>query len=315
MKKFIDGLIFLLKILLHLLRQLCKNFENLLELFIRKRKKEKGTPACCIKVPDGQRPRPDPYIYSQEWLMKRGFAVTWENPDFTIFDMSGNVVGSSELAPATTYRIEITIHNTSPMAALNTKVHLTIHPFGIQTGAIWGSATNTLDIPAVGFNRTDFTWDTPNDTGHICLIATIFHIDDANPLNNVGQHNADIIRGGDTKKLSFKMQNLSKARQRVVFAYDTYSLPVEPLHAKSMQERRSREYLKRLQSLNSRASHTVEQGNLLKGTGNEMVLEPGTEMDIEVDQGFFTNNTTLNINAFSGDQVLLGGVTFKKTNK
>ena len=309
MEKIGESLTIFFKVIKNIFSHICKNWENIIELFKHKGKKEKGIPACCIKVPEDKRPRPDPFIYSQDWLTKRGLSVTWQNPDFTIFDMSGNEVASNKLKPKTKYRIEIVIHNSSPMAALDTNVSLTIHPFGIQTGIIWGSSTNLLDIPPIGSNITEFFWDSPDQIGHICLRATIFHIDDANPMNNVGQHNTNIIEDGD--KLFFKISNFSKSNQQILLKFDTYSLPKERMKAKNIDELKSIEYLRKLQK-NNTISGEINTFNQLKEFDKEILLESNVEEDIEINQDLFNDSGLLNISAFSINQVLLGGVTFTK---
>jgi len=36
-------------------------------------------------------------LYSQHWLMEQGLAVTWDNPDIQIYDMTGNPVAPWDL--------------------------------------------------------------------------------------------------------------------------------------------------------------------------------------------------------------------------
>ena len=76
----------------------------------------------CLTPPPDIRARPDPYIYSQEWLAARGLAVTWDNPDFRILDRAtGAPVDRFSLLPDHDYVIEVLIHNNSLMAALSTQ--------------------------------------------------------------------------------------------------------------------------------------------------------------------------------------------------
>ena len=42
-------------------------------------------------------------IYSQYYLMSKGLAVTWDNPDIQLFD-GAKAVSSSGLTPGQTYR-------------------------------------------------------------------------------------------------------------------------------------------------------------------------------------------------------------------
>jgi hypothetical protein len=107
--------------------------------------------ACCIILPPKIRARPDPYVYSQQWLRSRGIAVTWDNPDFRLIDVTtGAVVPRVGLQANRDYDIEVTIHNSSFMAAIHTNVSFEVRQFGAGTSV--ARARNSSDA---GKNELD----------------------------------------------------------------------------------------------------------------------------------------------------------------
>lgn len=233
----------------------------LIEIFCRKRKKEPGIPVCCIEVPPEMRPRPDPSIYSQKWLMARGIAVTWENPDFRLIELStGTVAASHALKPDTDYKIEVTVHNMSTMTAIGTTVSFQVKSFGLDGGTFASPDTVVVDIPAAG-SATCFTvWHTPMNVGHICLVALLQHPDDANPMNNEGQHNTVIVDSTTSEKqIKFEIHNASKAEREYALSFDMYQLPDSSMRAKNLKERNSLGYLRRLQEHNKRVPVELSQ--------------------------------------------------------
>ena len=57
----------------------------------------------CQTIPPHIYRRPDPLIYSQQYLQSQGIAVTWQNPDVTI-EQGGVPVDPSQLLPSTDLR-------------------------------------------------------------------------------------------------------------------------------------------------------------------------------------------------------------------
>ena len=71
-----------------------------------------------VHLPSTIYKRPDPLIYSQYFLMARGFAVTWDNPDIWLTELpapDGTMVPvpSHALLPGHVYRIHARIYNGS----------------------------------------------------------------------------------------------------------------------------------------------------------------------------------------------------------
>lgn len=73
--------------------------------------REEAGPDCTI-VDNPSLHRPDPCIYSQDYLLQLGLAVTWDNPDI-VLRRNGVVVPEGDVLPDTDYAIEATVWNNS----------------------------------------------------------------------------------------------------------------------------------------------------------------------------------------------------------
>ena len=284
-------LIILLFILILFLRRFgLRGLEMIYEIFCRKRKKEPGKPVCCLEVPPELRPRPDPSVYSQKWLMARGLGVTWTNPDFRLIEVATGIVADNySLNPNTDYRIEVTAHNFSTMAAIGTKARFEIKTFGIDGGTFAAPSEVIFDIPATGSAICSTIWHTPADIGHICLVVTLEHPDDANPMNNEGQHNTVIVASSNAQKsVAFVIHNASKAPRSFEMSYDKYRLPETPMKPKGNKERMSVGYLRRLQEQNRRTPLQLDQtGFVITNASGESIgalvtVEAGSTMKFTI---------------------------------
>ena len=297
----------------------------LIEVFRRlcalHRKQEGGRkfqPVCCLSPRNTVRARTDPYIYSQSWLESRGLAVTWDNPDFSICDAAtGAVIPSDMLQPNTQYRVDIAVHNHSRMAAIATRVLLQWHYFGVALPATT-VGTAVVDIPAVGTAAVSFDWRTPSGSAHICLDAILWQADDANPLNNVGQHNVHVFGGLEpVGRVVLSIGNQAPVARTYAIALDSYQLPSKPLHPASwssdkggLPERNNLEYLRKLQTANDVRKFTVP--DVLKVVLSDLApqVRPGERRDVvvEFDAAAATARTPININVIYEGR-LMGGVT------
>jgi hypothetical protein len=103
----------------------------------------------CVPIDHPAFVRPDPMIYSQRALMDQGLAVTWDNPDITLFK-SGAPVSSAGLEPGTTYDVQARIWNSSLEApVVRMPVHLSYLDFGIGTEPI-PVASGKVDVGVKG---------------------------------------------------------------------------------------------------------------------------------------------------------------------
>lgn len=164
-----------------------------------------------VPVPDDAWLLPDPWLYSQEWARAVGAEVTWDNPSVTLYDKSTNVeTPPNDLDPGADYGIFVEIRNGSssmpaPVSAVGTEMTIRLRQFGIGGGTVdWvvppSSAITVPDIPKTPQNPGDpaavqvvsHDWTAPTDPDHYCMIFELHHPDDANTLNNEGQHNLDV---------------------------------------------------------------------------------------------------------------------------
>lgn len=280
-------IILLIILILVLMRHGFRGLEMIYEVFCRKRKKEPGIPVCCLEIPPELRPRPDPSVYSQKWLMARGLGVTWTNPDFRLVEVATGIVADNySLNPNTDYRIEVTVHNQSTMAAIGTKAKFEIKSFGIDGGTFATPPEVMVDVPAIGSAICSTIWHTSADIGHICLVVTLEHPDDANPMNNEGQHNTVVVASSNSQKsVAFVIHNASKAPRQFQMSYDMYKLPATPMRPKGNKERASLGYLRKLQEQNRRMPLQLEQTGFSitnaqgESLGTHITIEAGSTME------------------------------------
>jgi hypothetical protein len=308
MSTLVKGIKVLIALILFFLRRI---IEFWIEVLCRRRERSE-TDICCTDPPPDIRARTDPYIYSQYWLWLRGMAYIWDNPDFTIIDqVTGNPVDNHHLDGNHDYRVQALIHNGSMMTAFGTKVAFQVLEFGAGGPVVAPLGSVILDVPAAGTNVAEVLWHTPPG-GHNCLQAIISHVDDANPLNNVGQHNTDIVQGaGATKALKFVVHNTSNAAKAVEMRMDAYKLPAEPMRPRDEKERTSLRYLRRLQDANDVRKFPVPE--FLDATLSHVRLELGAgatqEVTLELtDPPPGTGEIGVNVHAVAGEE-LIGGIT------
>lgn len=267
----------------------------------------------CLTPPEHIRARPDPFIYSQQWLAARGLAVTWDNPDFRIIDpITGAPVDRFALKANADYRVEATIHNGSLMVAFATTVAFDVREFGAGTGVVASLGAVALDVPAMGSAVASIDWHTPASGGHNCLVATISHPDDANPLNNVGQHNTDIARpASPRRRIRFRVGNRGRAAQTYTLRMDSYRLPERARCPRTYRERKSIAYLRRLQAEHDASKLPVPQAWEARLSTEALEIEADGDTDVFLELNAPSaeeGSLVVNVNAFAGE-ALVGGIT------
>lgn len=280
----------------------------------------------CQQVPAHIRKRPDPMIYSQQYLMSKGLAVTWQNPDIHL-ELGGVSVDSHDLQPNTTYDVIARIWNNSLDAVVvNMPVEFSFLSFGIGTIKT-PIATTAVDLGAKGapgcpaFARVK--WLTPPTPGHYCLLVEFTWADDANPFNNVGQHNTD-VKPLNSPKANFTVpvRNPARERREITLRLDAYALPELPecrrLPAVD-NPRPSREAvvgrLRELAASTNPANFPVPAGWTVALQPAGLVLDANEQRDIVVDitaPDGFAGRQTFNLSGFAG-RTPLGGVTLTVT--
>jgi hypothetical protein len=263
----------------------------------------------CIWIPDEHNLRPDPYIYSQDWLKSRGMSYTWDNPDIEIIDTTnGSSVGRHDLIASRQYEIRATISNhSSTVWALDTIVLFKVRGFGVNGYMVSNLAPDTVDVPNGGQVVARSNW-TPEKSGHFCIVVTIIHSNDANSLNNVGQHNTDVAKSGEAYDLALFVRNDRNFAMTINMVANAYRLPETPMRAKSFEERNSLRYLRTLQEVNSPKKFPVPEAAGFSCEPSEFNLDPGENRDVRVQlRPDFVGQ--INVDALSTTGVLLGGIT------
>ena len=187
--------------------------------------------SCCIDLPPVVLKRADPLIYDQYYLMSMGLAVTWDNPDIQLFK-GGVPVSPSDLQPATAYEVRVRVWNGSYDApAIGLPVELSFLSFGIGTTST-AVGSDTVDLgPKASATAPAFAsiaWTTPPTPGHYCLQARLVWPDDANPSNNLGQMNTQVVQAHSPAVIEFAVRNDAGVRREFHFEADAYSIPPIP---------------------------------------------------------------------------------------
>jgi hypothetical protein len=280
----------------------------------------------CQHVPGHIYKRPDPMIYSQQYLLSQGLAVTWNNPDIHL-ELDGVVADSSDLKPNTRYDVVARIWNNSLDAVVvGMPVDFSFLSFGIG-GKKTYIGTKSVDLAVKGapgcpaFARVP--WTTPVTPGHYCLIVEFSWADDANPLNNVGQHNTAVKPlNSPHAQFVFPLRNEARTERQIVLRFDSYSLPkladcgshpVVDNPRATQQEVVNR--LRQIAAANDVQSFPVPEGWTVAVNPVALVLGPEEEgivtVDITAPDGF-SGQKTFNVAGFAGSTAL-GGVTLTVT--
>jgi hypothetical protein len=202
-----------------------------LTAMLGRRNRDLQRSGCCLELPPAVHLRADPMIYAQYYLLAQGLAVTWDNPDISIW-RGGAPVPPGPLEPGVEHEVRVRVWNASFTApAVNLPVVLSFLSFGVGMPRTLlgvelipvlgpkGAASN----PAIAA----FRWRTPDGPGHYCLQAFLFWPDDANPFNNLGQKNTDVARARSPARMSFPVRNEAGFRRPMDFEADGYE-PPEP---------------------------------------------------------------------------------------
>lgn len=266
--------------------------------------------------------RPDPMIYSQDYLMQQGLAVTWDNPDIWL-EEGGFPVSSGNLKPDTEYEVVARIWNGSVDApAAGLPVRFSYLDFGVGMQKIPLGLTH-VDLPVKGAPghpvQARIHWRTPAAPGHYCLQAELIWADDANPNNNLGQENTNVkALNSPNASFRFPVRNDAPETRHFRLEADFYRVPPpEPcsdrLPAKSNlpDEREYREHLSAALSRNNRALFPVPDDWRVEISPATFELAAGEQQSVQVHitaPERFSGSQPVNVSAFAGN-TLAGGVT------
>ena len=327
LKQVFKAYVGLISLLPGLITKLSSFLKGLLKAIKRKfRRPDRG--GCCLNIPPGLHTRPDPMIYDQYWLMSQGLAVTWDNPDIQLYDMSSNPVQPWELNPDQDYQVIVRIWNnayTAPAPGL--PVYLSFLSFGVGvTSTPIGSTSTNLGVKgsAACPAFANFLWHTPSTPGHYCLQALLVWPDDANPFNNLGQKNTQVGTAASPAQISFPVQNAANVRRHFELQADMYAIP--PLLSCSQwpPPARTGGRLAESRARWDAALRTQSYGNFPVTAAWNVTITPTTfdldpnqsvliDLSIEPSSGGFHGTQAFNIHAFaspSGTLKLVGGITF-----
>ncbi len=256
--------------------------------------------------------QPDPLIYSQSYLQSLGLAVTWHNPDIHLElpGAPGVEVDSHTLLANTDYVVVSRVWNgatTAPAPGLPVKVSYL--EFGIGTTR-HDVGMDKVDLPAKGAAGCPATarvgWRTPPAAGHYCLQVELLWDDDAQPANNLGQHNTDVkALNSPHAAFTFPVRNDRPERRAITIVLDAYAIPRLDPCGEERHERGGR--LARHQ----RSAWPVPDGWRVIADPSELALAPGESADVTVDitaPDGYLGRQAINVHALS-DPDVLGGVT------
>jgi hypothetical protein len=288
----------------------------------------------CQVIPSKFYKRPDPLIYSQQYLMSKGLAVTWDNPDIQLYTVDPvtkvklAAISSNDLQEDTDYLVEATVYNGSTDApAINMPVAFSYLSFGI--GATSNPiGTSRCDLPVRGApNHPAFTsliWHTPIVAGHYCLQVLLQWADDANPYNNLGQENTNVGLFRSPAVFEFPVKNNTNGDQIVTLETDTYTLqqPIDcnevvngnltPKDQQTQKPLTGEALCTALASRHQQGKFPVPNGWTVDIVPNVFDLVPGDERLVVVTitpPAAFTGTQAFNINAFNQTKQLIGGIT------
>ena len=275
--------------------------------------------------------RPDPTIYDQYYLMGLGLAVTWQNPDIEIFQNGAPVPSAYELQTATDYIIKARIYNASTGGFVyKMPVVFSYLSFGMgtQSNLIPGPLpTVTLGVKGSpnGVDVIEMPWTTPAVPGHYCIQVSFAYIDDANPFNNLGQDNTQVLQAHSPAPFAFQLRNAARLRRAFRFEVDTFQIAPPPAcpvpaapaagagrggFAPSRGAPAAGVALSTL-ARNSRAAHPLPDGWTIGFDPAQPVLDPEQEITVTgtiTPADTFHGTLPVNIHAFC-ERALAGGVT------
>ena len=252
--------------------------------------------------------QPDPFLYSQQYLLSLGLPVTWDNPDIYIYQ-GNTLVDPHNLEANTDYTVVARIWNNSPdVPVINLKVYFSYLSFGMGTQSNPIGVT-TVDLAAKGLPGCPafayMKWTTPSTLGHYCLQVLLEPPDDSNWLNNLGQRNTDVTQAHSPALFTFAVGNhVSPRPRRVTFEVDCYAIPPLLPCAPVIEARASPRSI-------SKIAPPVPAGWSVALIPSALTLAPGQEHEVKAEitpPAGFKGVAPFNVTA-RDDIGLVGGVT------
>src|SRR5687767_15146325 len=161
-------------LLFGILALIVRLIEWLREFFRRRnlKEEEKEDKDCDRPLPEDVTRRPDPCIYSQQYLTSQGVPVTWNNPDIWMAKaITPNVIESDSyhLEADTDYIVSVRCHNASTDLAVGVRVRLLYRPWSFNSPDLLPVSVTPggqevvrfPTIPGMGSTVVQFLWHTP----------------------------------------------------------------------------------------------------------------------------------------------------------
>jgi hypothetical protein len=258
-------------------------------------------------------------IYSQAWLLARGLAVNWDNPDIKLFELQGGGLPPKPalphaLAPNTAHVIRAQVWNNSVEApAVNLLVRFWYLSFGIGTvrNVIGETLVRSLPVKgAVGLPAlAEIAWKTPATAGHYCVQVELVWDDDADQGNNVGQINLDVKKlNSPNASFTFPLRNDGVVAAPLRLRTDAYRVPPPDDCRDATGQQRDRLTRHLLESNRLPAGWQVAIAGTKDGPMDAGETTPLTVKVVAPDA--FSGELDINVNAFDGPR-LVGGVTLR----
>jgi hypothetical protein len=302
---------------------LCKTIGT----FYRRRKRGHiVNPASCIPIKHPAYKKPDPLIYDQYYLMSLGLGVSWQNPDIQILLGGVPVASAYDLLPATAYIIRARIWNGSTLGVCaGMPVTFSYLSFGVGTVSHF-IGTTSVNLGVKGSPQcptfADMVWVTPAVPGHYCIQVSFFWLDDANPNNNLGQENTQVVKALSPAPFTFTLRNAGEVRREYRFEVDTFQIaPPPPCPEGGHNGNRPADAARGRAAIgkvapatlarNSRTANPLPGGWTITFNPAAPVLNPGEEIEIAATvnpDNAFHGTQAVNVHTFS-DRELIGGVT------
>jgi hypothetical protein len=153
----------------------------------------------------------DLFTYSQTdqstWGLHPGDNPTWNNPEIQLYE-GANPVASNNLTVGTTYTVKVNVHNETNFQADDAKIVYKWRNYGIG-GPWYDFHTDSKNILANNVTVSEAPF-TPPTTGHVCIIAEIYHIEDINTDNNKGQENLHVGPTSSPTEVCFLVWNMTE---------------------------------------------------------------------------------------------------------
>lgn len=176
----------------------------------------------------------DLYTYSQwdesTWFLETNNEKVWNSPEIWL-EESGAVVASNNLAVGTNYQINTKVYNDENNVANSVQVTFKWAQHGIGQVAWDDIITVPIDVPDNGSEIAKADW-TPSITGHVCIKAEIYHVEDICSSNNKGQENCHVGTTTSPAKVEFTLCNPTDKPAMVfleVYQHQTMSQEGRPI--------------------------------------------------------------------------------------